>query len=144
MTFTITANEYVNDHFIKWLLRIIRFQIIKNINHKKLLIFNEIVDKENIFEKSNPYDKNKFDVRKAVVISLNNLQINRIKNVYIIRISDNVVFPGYNVKLSTICKLLNYGNTNIKGYPIYTQAFDNVRLNLKKYYQQYIKQTLRR
>lgn len=144
MTFSITVNGNMNDRFIRWLLRLIRFQIFKNIDNRKIHYFNNIINENNIFSKNNPRIKEDFDIRKAIIISLNNLQFYRIKNVYIIRIPDNIMFPNYNVSISTACKLFNYGNTQIQGYPLYSKVFNSIRKNIDIYYKMYLKQTLRR
>ena len=144
MTFSITVNGNMNDRFIRWLLRLIRFQILKNIDNRKIHYFNNIINENNIFSKNNPRIKEDFDIRKAIIISLNNLQFYRIKNVYIIRIPDNIIFPNYNVSVSTACKLFNYGNTQIQGYPLYSTVFNSIRDNIDIYYKMYLKQTLRR
>lgn len=144
MTFSIAVNGNMNDRFIRWLLRLIRFQILKNIDNRKIHYFNNIINENNIFSKNNPRIKEDFDIRKAIIISLNNLQFYRIKNVYIIRIPDNIIFPNYNVSVSTACKLFNYGNTQIQGYPLYSKVFNSIRQNIDIYYKVYLKQTLRR
>ena len=134
MTFTITSKNF-DDAFISWLLRIIRFEIIKSLDDKRLISFNEKVESEELFEsKSNK----KFDVRKAIILSLNDLSFRKVKDTYIIEISGDKIFPNYNVKVKTICNLLNYGNISIPGFPIYSNAFQHVKSNLKRYYEMYL------
>lgn len=138
MTFTILANKYIDDYFIEWLIDIIRHKIILQIDNKRIHIFNDIVNDNEIFNKVNPNINVKFDVRKAIILALNSMRYRRIKNVYIIDIGNNILFPNYQVKLDTVCRLLNYGNTQIKGYPIFTQVFNDIRKNLVQYYQEYL------
>ena len=138
MTFTILANKYIDDYFIEWLIDVIRHKIISQIDNKRIHIFNDIVNDNQIFNEVNPNIKVKFDVRKAIILALNSMRYRRIKNVYIIDIGNNILFPHYQVKLDTVCRLLNYGNTQIKGYPIFSQVFNDIRKNLKQYYQEYL------
>lgn len=138
MTFTIIANKYIDDDFIEWLIDIIKHKIISQLDNEYIINFNNIVNDNEIFKKNNPDSKVKFDVRKAILISLNTLKYRKIKNVYIIDIGKDILFPNYQVKLETVCKLLNYGNTQIKGYPIFTNVFNDIRQNLESYYQQYL------
>ena len=144
MIFTVMTNENMSNRFIYWLLRFIKFQLIKNIDNRKVNYFNELVNEQKLFKKNNSRIKENFDIRKAILISLNNLQVHKIKNVYIIRIPDNIMFPNYDVSISTACKLFNYGNSEILGFPLYTKIFNNINNNIDNYYKLYLKQTLRR
>lgn len=137
MICTITANKHIDDYFIEWLIDRIRFEILGNIDEEQLNNFNSVVNQQQLFKRVD--NRNiKFDIRKAIVMSLQNIRYRKIKNVYIIEISSDTIYPHYLVKLSTLCKLLNYGNVNIKGYPIYTEAFTRVKSNLRGYYKQYL------
>lgn len=43
----------------------------------------------------------------------------------------------HSVKLATVCELINYGNVDVKGYPIFTQRFAEVREHLTEYVNKY-------
>jgi hypothetical protein len=48
------------------------------------------------------------------------------------------VFGFNNVKLETVCKLINYGNTSISGYPLFSEEFNEVSENIGTYIDRYV------
>ena len=79
----------------------------------------------------------KFDARKIIFMSLNKLRVTKTKDHYIIGIDRKALCPGYNLSFEEICRIINYGTIDIKGFPIYTNAFEHVLNNLKKYFVKY-------
>ena len=136
MVLAIKRNKYIDDEFIEWLINEIRYEISTTINEKKLDIFNEYVKENNLFEPVN--NNSKFDVKQAINLSLNTLTYRKTNNVYIIEVGKNKLFPGYKVNLETVCKILDSGNTEIKGYPIFSKIFNNIKLNILEYYEKYL------
>ena len=41
------------------------------------------------------------------------------------------------IKLATVCKMINYGTVDVKGYPIFTQCFAEAKENLGVYVNKY-------
>lgn len=136
MTFTIT-NDY-EEAFIEWLIRRLKINFIKHINDKHLQEFNKILKRENLFEKINPSLGNDIDIRKAILIAVQNLRYRKVKDKYIIKIYTNKKYPNYDVSIVTLCNLLNYGCFSIKAYPLFTDTFNFVTANLNKLYEIYI------
>lgn len=136
MVLTIKRNKYIDDDFIDWLIDEIRYEIISKINEKKLDIFNKYVEENNLFKPINNHSK--FDIRQALILSLNMLTYRKTNNVYIIEVGKNKIFPGYKVNLETVCKILDSGNTEIKSYPIFSKTFNNIKLNILEYYEKYL------
>jgi hypothetical protein len=46
------------------------------------------------------------------------------------------------VRIETLCRLINYGNSSVKGYPIFTDTFNQVALNIKLYVDEYLREKL--
>ena len=136
MVLTIERNKYIDDEFIAWLIDKIRYEICTTINENKLDIFNEYVKENNLFQPVN--NNSKFDIKQAIILSLNTLTYRKTNNVYIIEVGKNKLFPGYKVNLETVCKILDSGNTEIKGYPIFSKLFNNIKSNIVEYYEQYL------
>lgn len=59
---------------------------------------------------------------------------------YVIKIDDNVKIPHTNTKFIDIVKLINYGNTELKPYPIYTEMMDYFANNINSYALVYLKE----
>lgn len=136
MVLTIERNKYIDDDFIDWLIDEMRYEISTKINEKKLDMFNKYIEESNLFEPMN--NSSKFDVKQAIILSLNTLTYRKTNNVYIIEVGKNKLFPGYKVNLETVCKILDSGNTEIKGYPIFSKIFNNIKLNILEYYEKYL------
>lgn len=139
MKLILPSNEYITEDFICWLIIQIKYIILNNINESKLDLFNNYFKEQKFFKPIN--NKQKFDVRKLILLSINNITYRKLNNVYIIEIKNNVTFPGYTVNINTLCRLLNYGNVNIKGYPLYTDSFKTIKANLKTFYGKYVEET---
>lgn len=126
----------VDRRFIKWLEKYIKYQIIKNTDNKYLLELDKMIEESQLLEEFKVGDV-KFNSKKAILLSINCLQCVKIKDSYHISINNNINFPGYALPLENICKLINFGTLNIKGFPIYTNAFNNIVVNLPRYFTRY-------
>lgn len=123
-------DNHFDDYFIKWLIDLIKFKLLIYLNHEKLTQFN------NDFNQKLELNK-EIDIKKVVLVSINTLRYRKINNVYIIEIgNDKINYNGLN--LNTICKLLNYGNTELKSFPIYSNVFNDIKSNIVEYYKQYL------
>ena len=126
----------IDKHFLRWLEPIIKYQILKNINNKQLNQISNLIEEQEILNEFKT--KNiKFDARKIIFMSLNKLRVTKTKDHYIIGIDRKALCPGYNLSFDEICRIINYGTIDIKGFPIYTNAFEHVLNNLKKYFVKY-------
>ena len=130
-------NRFVIDkHFIRWLLPLIKYKILKDINNPQIKHFNQLVSESNLLD---TYKNNniEFDARRIILMSINNLRYTEHKDVFIIEIDNNKKVPGYSITLENLCKIINFGTLDIKGFPIYTNAFNHIVVNLKAYYGKY-------
>lgn len=126
----------IDIRFIKWLMPYIKHQILKNINNRQLYVIDKYIEDSLLLEEYKL--KNiKFSSRKAIMLAINNLIINKRKDAYEIEIDNNILYPGYSISLENICKLINLGNMDIKGYPIIINAFNHITDNLKRYCARY-------
>ena len=68
---------------------------------------------------------------------VNYIRCRKVRYDYIIDINPNIFVSGSFAKLDDICRLINYGNSELPAYPIFTNMFNYVKENfyvLYKYY----------
>jgi hypothetical protein len=125
----------IDARFIKWLIPYIRYEVLKNINNRQLLEIDRYVEESQLLE-NYKIGNIQFNSKRILLMSINNLVFHKGKDFYTIEIN-NIAYPGYAITLKNICKLVNFGNMDIKGYPIITNAFNHITDNLKRYIVQY-------
>lgn len=130
------ANEIIDIDFIKWLILRIRNTIIQNINNDKLKKWDEFFNSSTVYK--NIYKK-KISTRDIIISGACNLTYLATESEFIIQINPNIFTPGLDrVKLSSVCKLINFGNLEISGYKIFTDVFDKFALEISDYVDLYL------
>lgn len=122
--------------FIIWLKLKIRDKVLADINEAKLvkwdLYFNNNSHFRSIYKK-------KLSTKDFIIAGAINLDYIKSESSFIIRINNNYYTPGLDrVKLMSICKLINFGNTEVNGYPIFTDTFEYFAQNIQAYVEEYI------
>lgn len=126
----------LNHEFCDWLIMQIRKKILLDINIKKVAIWQLYLEKI-LADKILP--KQKISADNIILQGINNLEY--IYTDYSIEISVNNKINIQNldqVKLISIIKLINYGNKDIVGYPIFTDTFNYFAENIDAYIDKYI------
>lgn len=72
------------------------------------------------------------DCYQVLIKACDNLIVKDFKDNKIITINDDAMFGKYNLK--QLCKFINNGNMEIKGYDIFTQVFFLIKRNIKVYH----------
>lgn len=72
-------------------------------------------------------------------LGANSLVTKEFEGRFVIQINDTLMFDNKeNIKLSSMCKLINYGTMSVKGYPILIELFnhfaDNIDMLVRYYY----------
>ena len=129
-----TEQKYDED-FLEYLRKYIILNIIGNINKKKLIsseiYINQYTDITTIFKKYiSSYD--------VVVSGASNIVYRIYNNKIVFNIDSTAIFPGTSAKLNDLCKLINYGNLVVQGYPIFTDTFEYFEKNIDDYYDNFI------
>lgn len=75
---------------------------------------------------------------EILLAGLKNLRVLNCHNHYIIEINPNEIAPKTRAKLIDICNLINYGNLEMPGYPIFENTFNEVLIHLPDLYKQYL------
>ena len=126
----------LNHEFCDWLIMQIRKKILLDINIKKVAIWQLYLEKI-LADKILP--KQKISADNIILQGINNLEY--IYTDYSIEISVNNKINIQNldqVKLISIIKLINYGNKDIVGYPIFIDTFNYFAENIDAYIDKYI------
>ena len=132
----VVDNKYINQGFISFIKkRILGYMsVILNIN--KLQRYDELFQSEEFLILSN---KTSISSRKVVLMAMTNLIHKRYETNTHIFINPNINYPGTNMKIVDLCKIINYGTLSIDAYPIFTETFNHIQQNIGKYIDIYTK-----
>lgn len=119
--------EY-DDSFIKWLIVIIRDQIILNFRSDKLDLISEYI------KDTTDYDINLYDVFIKI---LENITYFKTNYYYHITIDQSIKIKNTPFKLIDIAKLINYGNCDIEGIFIFSKVFYDIHKRIDAYFSKY-------
>lgn len=117
-----------NVDFIHYLIQILRYKI-KVIC---LYSYNDTINNLLLIT-----TENRYGLHKIVNMSINNLISYKFNDFYVITIDNNAILPNTEFKLIDMCKLINYGNLDISGTMIYTQAFKYINDNINDLYKKF-------
>lgn len=134
-------SEY-DKEFLDWLLERVKGEIIKSINVKKLRKFDEIQETLQIFKLKPHMLKQPVDFVQTIFKGIDLLRYKHIKDAYIIYIKPNVVHSYYLATIDSLCKFVNCGRNDIRGYPIFSKTFNRVSAQISKYYKIYLRESL--
>ena len=111
----------------------IQFQILKRLDDKMLLKWDEYFKNENIWK-----DKISYNAIDIIAYGANNLSYQKNGDNYIIEINPNVLLPKTFFKIDDLCRSINYGNLEIPPCPIFKDAFNDVSKRLVILFKNYI------
>lgn len=126
----------LNKDFGNWLIKIITSSIKSNLNEKKLGQLDKYIEDNftHLFKKP-------VTSKDIIHAGLKELVCDDDSSKLIIKISTNKFMQGLDrVRIETLCRLINYGNSSVKGYPIFTDTFNQVALNIKLYVDEYLRE----
>ena len=126
----VVENKYINQGFIDFLKKKPLGYMSTIIDTKKLYKYDELFQSEEFLELS---DNTVISSRKVIVLGMTNLIHKRYETTTHIFINPNINYPGTNLRLVDLCKIINYGTLSIDAYPIFTETFDYIQRNIGKY-----------
>jgi hypothetical protein len=127
----------VSHRFCMWLITQIRRKYFTEVKIKKYSRVDDYLLTLALMERHKGISSH-----NIVQQGLSNLIVSSDVDSYSIHINDSIFFDSVEgIKLSSMCKLINYGTLSVKGYPIITELFtyyaNNID-NLLKYYYTYV------
>ena len=130
-------SKLLDERFGKWLCRRLLFSVIDEIEKDpaKFELFNSYINQNNIFSSVN--NKNTDVDSKSVVLEGARNFICK-GTPLVLAIDPNQYVKGLDrVPLQQFCKFINYGNLSIKGFPIFTNVFENAAEHIDELVEEY-------
>ena len=125
------SQNLLTSDFLNWLLDQIKSKLLISLDKNKLKTFDIYLNNSNLFKLT--FISN-YSTEKLLKTCLDNLIISKLNQVITIQFDNNVLLFGLTLtSVETFCKFINYGNVNIKGYPIFTNCFNDIITNFKDY-----------
>ena len=122
------------DDFIVYLIREIRYYLPLKINKRKLIKWDDYLNSIGI----TTTDKYKISSYNVLLAGVHSLTYKKIDDEYIINIDNNAYMPYITESIDTLCKLINYGNVELKGVYVLTETFEYFSKNVNKYFDKYV------
>lgn len=122
--------------FGTWLCGKIRMLLISSVDFKKLKSWTDYLNEKETFP---TLGAQLIDAQKIFMMGADSLICTGSDGDLSILINPNIFLIGYNqVKVSVACRLINFGDTQHVGYPIFTNVFELVSKDISKYVDQYM------
>lgn len=135
MRFILYDPEGIIDYrFCSWLISRIKMEYANVVNTAKYAAMNEYLDTLDFMA------RHKGQTSDTIMrLGVNSLITKEFEGRFVIQINDTLMFDTKeNIKLSSMCKLINYGTMSVKGYPILIELFnhfaDNIDMLVRYYY----------
>lgn len=136
MELVLREQDGVDYDFIEYLVYdIIPKRLKSMLNLKKLIKWDDYFFKD---MKSGFNLGNLKSTKDIIEFGINNLSISAYNGYYTIGISATEKIEGTNTKISAVCRLINYGNTDVSGYMIFSDVFKTVKRELSMYQNMYL------
>ena len=126
----IVDNKDIVPSFISYLKTRLLRHICLILDLSKLKPFDEYFHSLEFLEISNDV---LISSKRLILLAMSNLQHKRYESTTHIFINPNVTYPGTELKLVDLCKVINYGTMSVEGYPIYTETFIHFSRIIRKY-----------
>lgn len=130
----IVSKLAVDLPFVNFLIEKIQEYFINHLDGRQIARWDKYL-KENVATFSKI--KSQVSARDILVSGISNLIVLQTDSSYIITVDPNNVLYGTNLKVSSLCKLINNGNLSISGYPVFTRTFEMFKLNIRLVYNEY-------
>lgn len=135
-------SESLGIDFCQWLRDIVADRIKGSVNEAKLIPWNDYLNNGNILVFTN---RKSILAKEIIYKGADSLRVVELPQKFLIEINPKYKMPGVeNKKVLTLCKLINYGNAEMKGYPIFSNIMSDIADNINAYIDLYMLQDDRR
>lgn len=132
----IDEKQLLGLEFGNWLVKQVQQAILLRINPKKLKKWDKYFNDSEQYRSISGSD---IKAEQIVLAGIDALQCVGTEGKLSIRIRPNQFVPNLDrVVIDTTCKLINYGNVSIQGYPIFSDTFTNISENIDEYIDMYV------
>lgn len=119
-----------------WLTRKMKSVFQYKVDLNKLSVWNDVLEKDIKYQ---TLDGSPISCYSILLQGFDNLIVDKLPEKLIIRFNNNKFVTNMNhVKLDVICRLINFGTTTVRGYPILTDVFSDVVNNINDYVDEYL------
>lgn len=126
----------LTENFMRWLDIQIRNKFLDTLDDNKLKNWDIFFNNQTVYKS---IYKKKISTKDILTAGITNLLHASAGTQVFITINPNINMPSFNqVKVKTLCKLINFGNQDISGYPIFTDIFNYFADNLQEYLELYL------
>lgn len=135
MELVIRSAENIDRDFVLFLInKIIPGRFISMINPQKLKKWDEFLFKNNL----SGFNLGSIKTTEQLLkYAIQNLIFSSYGGDFTISLDATKTIQGTNTKISAVCRLINYGNTEISGLGIFSDVFNKVRKELELYKNMY-------
>lgn len=132
MKLTIPLLKEMTDGFLVFLKQHIYEYIESHIDEDRCNLIDEYIKSSNIYTEQ---FKKQFSCKDIILCGQRNIVCKESKGCIVFEVDEESCFisNGIKIKIQGLCKLINYGNMEIKGLGIFDKAFQFVQGNLKTY-----------
>lgn len=121
----VVDNIYVYESFLSFLKRRILWFAMSHLSRGKLIVFDELFKAH--------YPDKVISSTLVLHIAFSHLSTHRDETTTTIEISDKILYPGTNLKILDLCRIINYGTVDVGPYPIISEVFDYFSTHLELY-----------
>lgn len=124
--------------FGNWLISIICKKVKEDLDEKKLINMDNYIEKNftHIFKKP-------VTSKQIIYAGLKELICDDDSSKLIIKISTHNFMQGLDrARIETLCRLINFGNASVKGYPIFTDTFKSIAEDIDIYIEMYLREKM--
>ena len=124
---TIYLKDIVNENFVRIIPKFIIKRVLDLINKNNYVAMQDYL-KEN-------YKLSIEDIIKELAIK--GFSYSKVKDLYVVRINDNIKEEKSQEKLSTLIRLIDYGNLDIRGVNLINTTLNYIKDNILNIYRVY-------
>lgn len=122
--------------FLDYVIKQIQIETINGYDKRKAARLEEFINKNNVIEYTST--KKYTSVIELYKIALFNLVVEDMrKDIYRIHVNYNINIPYSKTNLSSVIKLLEFGNLSVNKYGLLTNIMENIGKNLDFYYSKF-------
>lgn len=139
MRILIPVTTHYAEDFIQWLVKHIKSQILLSLDLRNLYPATMYQKKHKLF-KAHDDSQKALDFTAAIQQGVSLITYRQVKDNWIIEVPQNNPYNGYFTTIYTLCKFVDSGCNELRGYPIFTKTFKGVAANVSKYYAQFLQE----
>ena len=129
------SNNLIDLDFAEWLLERIQIKLISNLKKYNLKRWDEFFSSS--LEVSRLYAKN-YRAEDILLFAIKHMKCTVTTSELRVTFNGDILVPGFDrLKLSTAIKLINYGTRSVKGCPLFSNTFEEIRDDIQNYIRMY-------